>query len=58
MITLDKEIKGSQFFTNLTVINKQGQIRKFVTRYYFNIRIVNDVYTAEEIDIERPIYLK
>lgn len=50
--------KGSQFFTNLTVINKQGQIRKFVTRYYFNIRIVNDVYTAEEIDIERPIYLK
>lgn len=48
--------KGSQFFTNLTVINKQGQIRKFVTRYYFNIRIVNDVYTAEEIDIDRPIY--
>ncbi len=50
--------KGSQFFTNLTVINKQGQIRKFVTRYYFNIRIVNDVYTAGEIDIDRPIYLK
>ncbi len=48
--------KGSQFFTNLTVINKQGQIRKFVTRYYFNIRIVNDVYTAGEIDIDRPIY--
>ncbi len=48
--------KGSQFFTNLTVINKQGRIRKFVTRYYFNIRIVNDVYTAGEIDIDRPIY--